>query len=389
MDIALVSKDPSLVTELVASLHRRTERCPVETLHLVAVAGETIDVAPSAVVEASVQRAEEIGAPFAVHASACSDIADVDVVIIALDPDHGADTGWDKDLANHYTFPADGTIGVGGIATAMNTIPTALTVARQVARLAPDTQLVNLTPPIGVTTESIHQYGELPVVGVDSVPFGIQQKISRWLGAPIIVEYVGLNRFGWVRRIQVRKRDRTNDLLVAYAWILSQDPDAPFSPDVVRSLAAYPNPYLRYYYGDVGNVTPSDAVPKRSEPTPIHYQAEATASLLMDMMCDANNIHVVNVPNAGAIPNLSDDVVIETSCRVSRAGIAPLSVDPLPPVMWGMVNAVKGAELLTVEAALHRDRMLLRLALLMHPLGPENTNVEALVEKLLGSYPKK
>jgi alpha-galactosidase/6-phospho-beta-glucosidase family protein len=155
---------------------------------------------------------------------------------------------------------------------------------------------------------------------------------------------------------------------------------------VIRSWNAYPHPYLQYYYTENQG---QDATPiskasqgKRREPTYTHYLAETTASFVADVTSETGAIHVANVPNAGAIPNLPSDVVVETSCRVSRSGIAPLPAEPLAPAMLGLASAVKGAEILTVEAALHRDRSLTRLALLAHPLGPDTSQVSAVLDEI-------
>jgi 6-phospho-beta-glucosidase len=387
MDIALVGGNTALATELVGSLHRRGEWCPVDTLYVVAPAEAGADTPRSAVVEAAVRRTKEIGAAFAMRSVDLSELPEVALIIVALEGDSGLASQNGRSLVKRYRLLGDATVGVGGIAKAMQTVRAVFEVARKVAQRAPDAQLINLTSPVGVTTEALHRHGGLSVVGLDAIPLSMQRTISRWLGKPARIEYAGLHRLGWIRRVHVRERDRTDDLLAAYTWLLGQDPAAPFAPKVIRSLNAYPHPYLQYYYTEnqaqETAPTPKTSQGKRREPTYTHYLAETTASFVADVTSETGAIHVVNVPNAGAIPNLSSDVVVETSCRVSQSGIVPLPVEPLPPAMLGLASAVKGAEILTVEAALHRDRSLTRLALLTHPLGPDTSQVGAVLDEIL------
>jgi 6-phospho-beta-glucosidase len=70
-------------------------------------------------------------------------------------------------------------------------------------------------------------------------------------------------------------------------------------------------------------------------------------------------------------------------CRVDKAGIHPLSADPLPPVCFGLLANVKMYELLTVEAAVHGDKDAAYQALLVHPLGPEGDQVETVFDDML------
>jgi 6-phospho-beta-glucosidase len=83
------------------------------------------------------------------------------------------------------------------------------------------------------------------------------------------------------------------------------------------------------------------------------------------------------------VPGWPADWVLEMPARVSRAGVEPLPVEPLPPVCFGLLAAVKSYELLTVEAAVHGDRKALYEALLAHPLGPSADQIPSVLDDLL------
>jgi len=102
-----------------------------------------------------------------------------------------------------------------------------------------------------------------------------------------------------------------------------------------------------------------------------------------------NQIHVVNVPNKGAIENLPEDAIVEVSCVVGRYGIKPIHVGRLPdPIASTLSNHVTVQEL-TVKAALTGDRHTALQAFLQDPqvsskLTPEET--KKLLEELINEH---
>ena len=59
--------------------------------------------------------------------------------------------------------------------------------------------------------------------------------------------------------------------------------------------------------------------------------------LIESLFLDRGDVQVVNTRNAGAIPDLAGDSVVEVACRIDHEGAHPLRVDPLPPEMHGLV----------------------------------------------------
>jgi 6-phospho-beta-glucosidase len=100
---------------------------------------------------------------------------------------------------------------------------------------------------------------------------------------------------------------------------------------------------------------------------------------------DRGDIQVVNVRNAGAIPNLATDAVVEVACRIGAEGAEPLPVEPLEPEMLGLVEAVKAYERLTVAAAVSGDRELALKALMAHPLIGDYPVARPLLDDLLAA----
>ena len=101
---------------------------------------------------------------------------------------------------------------------------------------------------------------------------------------------------------------------------------------------------------------------------------------------DRGDVQVVNVRNAGAIPNLAADDVVEVPCRIGADGAIPLPQRPLPDEMLGLVSQVKAYERLTVRAAVSGDRDVALEALMAHPLVRTYDLARPLLDALLDAH---
>ena len=100
------------------------------------------------------------------------------------------------------------------------------------------------------------------------------------------------------------------------------------------------------------------------------YYSEAAAALIESLHTGDGAIHVVDVRNAGAIPGLADDDVVELSARITRDGAEPLPTAPLAHELRALVLHMKEYERLAIEAALTGDDNVALRALLANPLVP-------------------
>jgi 6-phospho-beta-glucosidase len=91
----------------------------------------------------------------------------------------------------------------------------------------------------------------------------------------------------------------------------------------------------------------------------------------------------VDVRNTGTLAGLADDDVVEVPAHVGRDGPRPLPQRPLAPELLGLVQHVAAYERLTVRAALSRDPIDARKALLAHPLVGQVELVDGLLERLV------
>lgn len=146
------------------------------------------------------------------------------------------------------------TIGPGGLAYALRTLPVALDIARTVAEVAPAAWVINFTNPAGIVTEAMRGVLGDRVVGICDTPIGLVRRVGRLLGVDLVagersaeVDYVGLNHLGWLRSVTVDGTDRLPDLLADDAALEEIEEARLIGKDWVRADGALPNEYLYYY----------------------------------------------------------------------------------------------------------------------------------------------
>ncbi len=302
------------------------------------------------------------------------------------------------------------TTGAGGFAKALRTVPVVLDIAEDTARLGADgAWLLDFTNPAGLVTQALVDHGRR-AIGLCNIPIGFQRAFAKQLGvepARVELEHVGLNHLSWERAIRVDGEDRLPQLIETFSDQLGEEVGMPGS--VVRLLGAVPSYYLHYFYftaealADQAKDTPRaeqvmeieagllemyadpalDVKPKLLEERGGAFYSEAAAMLVESLHTDAGDTQVVNVRNAGAIPNLDADAVVEVPCRISAAGAQPLPQRALPPEMLGLVEQVKAYERLTVAAAVTGHRPTALKALMANPLVATYERAAPLLDSLL------
>ena len=146
------------------------------------------------------------------------------------------------------------TIGPGGLAYALRTLPVALEIARTIAEVAPEAWTINFTNPAGIVTEAMRSVLGDRVVGICDTPIGLVRRVGRLLGADLVagergaeVDYVGLNHLGWLRSVRLEGTERLPGLLADDAALEEIEEARLIGKDWVRADGALPNEYLFYY----------------------------------------------------------------------------------------------------------------------------------------------
>ena len=287
------------------------------------------------------------------------------------------------------------TTGAGGLAKALRTVPVVLDIAERLRRRADRSAwIIDFTNPVGIVTRALLDAGHR-AVGLCNVAIGYQRLFAALLGVPpdrVQLDHVGLNHLTWERRVLVDGKDRLPDLLAAHAEQIAERTGLP--PAVMLSLGAVPSYYLRYFYDHDGVVLAERGEPTRAQrvagiedellamyadpaldrkPDLLAsrggaFYSEAAVALLASLARDSGDVQVVNVRNAGTLPFLPDDAVIEAPARVGAGGAVPLPADPVEPLQRGLIAHVSAYEELAVDAALRGGRDRVEAAMLAQPL---------------------
>jgi 6-phospho-beta-glucosidase len=288
------------------------------------------------------------------------------------------------------------TTGAGGFAKAMRTVPVVLEIAeRAAARAAPGAWIVDFTNPVGIVTRALLDAGHR-AVGLCNVAIGLQRHIARLLGVEpgrVLVDQVGLNHLTWVRAVHVDGSDVLPALLTAHGEELARGAGLPRW--LLDELGVIPSYYLHYFYAHDIVLTEqrNGAVPRATTVAEIErellemyrdpsltekpallerrggaYYSEAAVGLVASLSGGSDAVHEVDMRNGGTLAGLADDDVVEVPARVGRDGLEPLEQAPLAPELLGLVQHVAAYERLTAEAAVTRDDVTARKALLAHPL---------------------
>ncbi|MEV0204313.1 6-phospho-beta-glucosidase [Streptomyces sp. NPDC050788] len=333
------------------------------------------------------------------------------------------------------------TVGAGGIAYGLRTVPVAVDIARRVARLAPDAWVINFTNPAGLVTEAMSRHLGDRVIGICDSPVGLGRRIARVLGGDpkqAWIDYVGLNHLGWVRGLYIAGRDELPRLLADRDLLGSFEEGKLFGVDWLQSLGAIPNEYLHYYYfnreavrayqqaektrgaflrdqqarfyeemRDPGAraLTAWDRTRAEREATYMAENRESAGAgerdaddlsggyekvalaLMRAIARDERTTLILNVRNRTTLSVLDTEAVIEVPCLVDAGGAHPVTVAPLPDHATGLVCAVKAVEREVLAAAESGSRTTAVKAFALHPLVDSVNVARRLVEGYTAVHP--
>lgn len=335
------------------------------------------------------------------------------------------------------------TVGAGGIAYGLRTVPVAVAIAKRVAAVAPEAWVINFTNPAGMVTEAMARHLGDRVIGICDSPVGLGRRVARALGvdpATAWFDYAGLNHLGWLRGVHVGGRDLLPRLLADPEALRSFEEGKLFGADWLRTLGAIPNEYLHYYYFTRDAVAATRDLPHsrgavlteqqrrfyetvRREPEhalaawesarierEVTYGAESreaagmgdrdsddlesggyervALALMRAIAHDERTTLILNVRNRTTLSILDDSAVVEVPCVVDAGGARPVVVDQLPDYAQSLVCGVKAVERATIDAAVHASPAAALKALALHPLVDSVTVARRLLDGYLRKIPE-
>jgi 6-phospho-beta-glucosidase len=302
------------------------------------------------------------------------------------------------------------TTGAGGLAKALRTVPIVLNLAERARRRAsPSAFILDFTNPVGIVTRALLSEG-YRAVGLCNVAIGFQRHFASLLGVPpdrVQLGHVGLNHLTWERSVLVDGADVLPKLLADHLDEIA--PHTGMPADFIRGLGLVPSYYLRYYYAhdavvaaQRGAVTRAEEVARleaellalyadpsvSAKPAQLAqrggaWYSEAAVDLLVSLRGDRRDVQVVNTLNGATLPFLPADAVIEVPAVIGSGGAVPVPVDPLPPLLRGLIAHVYAYEELALDAAVRGGRDRVYDALLAHPLVGQADIAQCLTDRLI------
>ncbi|MDT8901717.1 6-phospho-beta-glucosidase [Anaeroselena agilis] len=424
LKLAVIGGGSSYTPELVDGVLRRAGELPVAELWLADIpSGEE----KLAVVAALARRmAARAGSAIEVHTTLDrrQALAGAHYVITQLRVGGLAARVSDERIPLKYDVLGQETVGPGGFANALRTVPVVLDICRDIEALCPDAWLINFANPAGLVTEAVLGHSAVKCIGLCNVPINMVMTAAKLLDAvpaDVAIDFAGLNHLVWGLAVRLRGEDVTGVILAKLAdgaaLTMNNIPDLKWDAAFLKNLGLVPSPYHRYYYmtdrllgeeqaaaapGGPGtraeqvqaveealfaryrDETLAEKPPELAKRGGAYY-SEAAVSLISAIQNDKNETHTVNTRNNGAIAGLPADAVVEINCRVGKGGAVPLPVGPLPPDALSLAQQVKAYERLAIEAAVTGDRAVALAALAANPLVPSADVAGKLLDEILAA----
>ena len=340
---------------------------------------------------------------------------------------HGPDASWhkaDSDIAAKLGIiqTTGDTVGLSGLSQGLRIVPIFVHIARQMEKYCPDAVLMNHSNPMAVICRAVTKYSRIKTIGYCHNVASDLRFIARILELDhqdLEAVFAGPNHCVWMWGLKYRGRDifpqfkqRLMDALRDKSGTpLPPRPDGTgrsldehrfaaemlelfdvfpiggdrhiieFFPHARRATDTKKIPYGLQWRSDIisDNMIkreisnePDDIVLKASGKKPVYIpeklSPEAMGQQIRSMMFGPERIHVVNIPNRGAVPNLPEWAVVELQATIGMTGARPIYVGNLPPqaARWSLAQIY--AHELTLDAAVEGSRSKALMALACDPM---------------------
>ncbi|MFQ3568548.1 MAG: hypothetical protein SNJ59_16295 [Aggregatilineales bacterium] len=300
---------------------------------------------------------------------------------------------FDETFPIQFGVPGEETIGPGGYANALRTVPTVVRIGQELERYAPSALILSFTNPASVIQYALAKTTRLCLIGLCDGPI----IMKRWAAAALeteadalVVDYVGMHHYGFITRVFHDGADVTEAMLAGLERVTALDMDV----EIVRSLGALPTPYFKYFLhpdrilerqrgkqsraeqllaveaellAEYAALTgPPSGLAKRSA----NWYDNIIAPVVMALINGGTHPFILNVSNETAHPWLPADAIIETPCVIEQGVVRPLYMPPPSPELMARIQHNCAYEQLMVEAFLEGSQVKALRALLMNPLVP-------------------
>ena len=318
------------------------------------------------------------------------------------------------------------TLGIGGIMRGLRTIPVMADFARDMEEVCPDALLLNYTNPMSILTGYMLRYTKIKTVGLCHSVQCCTQGLLDSLGlgdklAGCTELIAGINHMGWLlevkdkegndlyplikERAKIKNKTEKHWDMVRYEYIEhfghycteSSEHNAEYNPFFIK--ARYPEMIEEF------NI-PLDEYPRRcieqiaswnqqkadilSNGKITHERSHEYASYIMEAIVNNKPLKIGgNVMNTGLIENLPAEACVEVPCLVDGNGVAPCHVGRLPIQLAAMNMTHINVHLLTIEAAVTKNRDYIYQAAMLDPHTAAELNIKdikSMIDELITAH---
>ncbi len=316
------------------------------------------------------------------------------------------------------------TSGPGGIVRAMRTIPMFEEIALKIKENCPKAWVINYTNPMTVCVRTLYKvFPEIKAFGCCHEVFGTQKLLVNVLDElkgiknvereELKVNVVGINHFTWLTSAQYRnidlyplyrefcekyaktgygKKSDTNwmnnvfeseekvkmDLFLRYGIIaaagdrhLAEFCDKEWyldSPERVKEMHFGLTPVSWRKKDLKERLEKSARLVSGEETFKLRDNGEEGVKQIKALLGLCDLVTNVNIPNAGQIPNLPLDVVVETNAAFRADSLQPVMAGNIPNEIYSLISRIVGEQELTTEAGLERNLDKAFMAFISDPL---------------------
>ena len=315
----------------------------------------------------------------------------------------------DEKLPPRMGMLGDETLGAGGIANALRTLPVVIDYARRIEATNPDATLINLTNPLGAIVEALVTTSKLNVIGVCDLPHTTINRLAELLSVPaaeLTVDYIGLNHMGWIQDIKHEGRsimghvlDRlegtTDDgwdrqLIELFRMIPTKTNGLFFHTDELLkrqlSCTRFRAEELQEVEGQIlklyENPTLNEVPPLTRQRNAVWYE-ESILPVILALESKSEKEMVLCVRNDGCIRDLPEGCSVEVPVRVGKGQAKPRVMGNSPRFLKGLFTATKECDRLTVEAVRHKSYEYALQALTVNPLVPSVDAAKKYLDRII------
>lgn len=242
---------------------------------------------------------------------------------------------FDETFPRAFGLPGEETMGPGGFADALRTVPALADTWDRLAALATDAFIIDLTNPAGIVTQAATAHTGLRIVSICDGPVTFVEGIAAATGrdaSAVRLGYAGMNHCGfWV--------DPESDVLRSALPATSG-----IDPEDVEALGALPTPYVRFYLHPDRQLEAQLAAaqsraqalkrmeaemldqyahhveaPRQTRRGALWYRV-SIVPLIDAVVHGGRDTVVLGLPNAGAVDWAPDDAIVELPADVHVGG---------------------------------------------------------------------